>query len=617
MAACQLHTAATRQGDHALWADHSGLGCNGMVCRLPSSLAATVETSCSYRVVPSLTRVGGSHLLKRNVVPRRNNTKVFALKPPQQPVTPETEETEEVGKSEEDKTAKKQVEEEKVIKVERKGLLGQVQNFFAWIGAWPDIPQKEEFIQIPRDPQDIYVIWDGWGTSLCWWANFVGGLPKEDFDYVVDLLFDPRKGLGMNIVRYNIGGGADLTFDTNLRPFGDVPGFKSGPNEPYDWTADKRQRAVLFAAREKGANIFEAFNNSPPHWMTLSGSVTGNWKKGQDNLNPKYYEAFADYLTEVVLKYKEWGLQFDTLAPFNEPCEGWWYIDRNKAAQEGCNFSTKSMDKVIPIVKKSLVKKKLNTALSAFDAWTFNTIRAMRGISEESMQAIDQFNAHTYIFLVNREDDAKRREVNRNVAAKGKKLWMSEYGPLNWNGDEHDAALGVAKHITLDINDLHPSAWCYWQALEAPGSLWGLLHTPLVYGTSPFAVDLKKQYYVLMHFSRWIRQGFKVFSNEGLRDFLVTAVDPLGTTVVVVLTNTSGRNKDVEYDLSVVAPRLRGSRIQVAPFRTSRIENHAELPVLNFEKPILEIRSVAKSVTTLVISPLESDHIELFEKIHN
>lgn len=68
---------------------------------------------------------------------------------------------------------------------------------------------------------------------------------------------------------------------------------------------------------------------------------------------------------------------------------------------------------LIPIVKKSLAKKKLTTALSAFDAWTFNTIRAMRGISEESMQAIDQFNAHTYIFLVNREDDAKRKEVSR------------------------------------------------------------------------------------------------------------------------------------------------------------------------------------------------------------
>jgi len=84
--------------------------------------------------------------------------------------------------------------------------------------------------------------------------------------------------------------------------------------------------------------------------------------------------------------------------------------------------------------------------------------------------------------------------------------------------------------------------------------------------------------------------------------------------VVVVLTNISDRSKDVEYDLSELAPRLRGSRIQVAPFRTSKSENHSELPVLNFEEPVLEIRSVAKSVTTLVISPLESDRVEVFEK---
>lgn len=36
----------------------------------------------------------------------------------------------------------KEVEEEKVIKVEKKGLLRQVQSFFAWIGAWPMIPAK-------------------------------------------------------------------------------------------------------------------------------------------------------------------------------------------------------------------------------------------------------------------------------------------------------------------------------------------------------------------------------------------------------------------------------------------------------------------------------------------
>ena len=107
------------------------------------------------------------------------------------------------------------------------------------------------------------------------WANFVGGLPEVDMDYVVDLIFDQRKGLGFNIARYNIGGGADLKFDTNMRPFADLPGFKADENAEYDWSADERQRKVLLGAKLRGANLFEAFNNSPPPWMTRSGSVTG------------------------------------------------------------------------------------------------------------------------------------------------------------------------------------------------------------------------------------------------------------------------------------------------------------------------------------------------------
>lgn len=66
---------------------------------------------------------------------------------------------------------------------------------------------------------------------------------------------------------------------------------------------------------------------------------------------------------------------------------------------------------MIPLVKKSLARKDLSTRLSAFDAWTTNTIPAFRGMSAESLAAIDQVNAHTYVLFVQREDDAKRTQV--------------------------------------------------------------------------------------------------------------------------------------------------------------------------------------------------------------
>ncbi|KAL2645019.1 hypothetical protein R1flu_012606 [Riccia fluitans] len=470
---------------------------------------------------------------------------------------------------------------------------------------WSLIPVKGEFLDLSRELTGTTFVWEGWGTSLCWWANFVGGLPQTDLNFVLDLLFDQQKGLGLNIARYNIGGGADLSVDTNLRPFADIPGFLPSADGKYDWSADERQRNVLLGAKARGVEKFEAFSNSPPRWMTISGSVTGNFKRGQDNLDVQHYGAFADYLTEVVRHYKnEWNIHFDYLAPFNEPVEGFWNINRKKPAQEGCNFSVPAINKVICEVKESLVRKGLSTEISGVDSWSLNTARVLRGLNE-AIEHISQVNVHTYIPFVQREGDAKRTEVRRIVGGLKKKLWMSEYGPLHWRGSELDVALAVARHISLDINELQASAWCYWQVLEVPGKnfYWGLLHTEFDYNLS-FSVELKKQYYIFMQFSRWIRPGFVIYPVEGnSRNSFVIAVDSSSyATLVMVFTNTSERCRDISFDSSTIAHSLRDGQIQAALFRTSATENHEQLTTLRFGTPILTVRIAAKSITTIIVS---------------
>lgn len=54
---------------------------------------------------------------------------------------------------------------------------------------------------------------DGFGTSLCWWANAVGAWHNETlFDEVMDLFFSSETGLGLRQVRYNIGGTTATSF---------------------------------------------------------------------------------------------------------------------------------------------------------------------------------------------------------------------------------------------------------------------------------------------------------------------------------------------------------------------------------------------------------------------
>lgn len=136
MAACHLHSA--------MWKGmQCGEGCNGTICTFRNPLPAIGEVSS--RMVP---RIGGSQHLKRTAVAplegsrRKNSSRVLALKPPVPPPETTEEETKKIG----EEKGEKHVKEEKVIKVERKGLLGQVQSFFAWISAWPSIPEKVPLI---------------------------------------------------------------------------------------------------------------------------------------------------------------------------------------------------------------------------------------------------------------------------------------------------------------------------------------------------------------------------------------------------------------------------------------------------------------------------------------
>ena len=63
---------------------------------------------------------------------------------------------------------------------------------------------------------------EGWGTSLCWFANVAGAYPDPLRNYLADLLFDPARGLGLQIARYNIGGSG--------WGCGDVANFRFGAN---------------------------------------------------------------------------------------------------------------------------------------------------------------------------------------------------------------------------------------------------------------------------------------------------------------------------------------------------------------------------------------------------
>lgn len=164
----------------------------------------------------------------------------------------------------------------------------------------------------------------GWGSSLCWWANRVGYSPV--LTRQAASLFYSQSGLALNIMRYNIGGGDDPSHDHIQRTDSAIPGWTKWDPEKnayiYDKSTDENQLNVLTKCYEEaGENAFvEAFSNSAPYYMTESGCTSGSLNPADNNLREDCYDSFALYLATVChLLETEFGIPVSSIAAMNEP----------------------------------------------------------------------------------------------------------------------------------------------------------------------------------------------------------------------------------------------------------------------------------------------------------
>jgi O-glycosyl hydrolase len=423
---------------------------------------------------------------------------------------------------------------------------------------------------------------EGWGTSLCWWANHVGGWSQDAVDAVVDAVIDPVDGLGYNIFRYNIGGGENPAHD-HMDQFRDMPGFQD-EDGTWRWDADAGQRAVAASIVARGEGIImEAFSNSPPYWMTKSGCASGS-SDGSNNLKDDAYDAFAAYLVGVVAHYdSEFGIHFRTLEPLNEPNANWW---KSNGSQEGCHFGAADQQKLIQAVGKELEAQSLTTVVSASDENSMDdALKNISGFSSDTLDVMQQINVHSY-------SGSKRAELRALATQKGKRLWQSESGPLNQDlSGDIDAALFMAGRIIDDLRDLQAEAWIDWQVGD-PARSWASLTLD---DRNQKAAPLKR-FYMHAGFSRYIRPG-AVFVDIDNKD-MVAALSADGHSLAIVARNSdTAASRAFTFDLTRL-PTL-GSTVDA--YRTSRDEDleHVAMDVKDYQ---LVASLPEHSVTTFVIS---------------
>lgn len=402
---------------------------------------------------------------------------------------------------------------------------------------------------------------EGWGVSLCWWARMCGTWDDNKIDEIIDWLVSPE-GLNYNVFRYNIGGGDDpqnrncekhhMGKGKGLRA--EMPGFKQYADSDYDWEADSAQTKIMLKIKEKRPDaIFEAFSNSAPWYMTVSGCCGGNADAAKDNLRADCYEDFAHYLVDVCKYYKEtYGIEFRTLEPFNESLSNYWGCS---GTQEGCHFDVATQVAVIQMVYDELVKAKLKTEIAASDETsTRHSLDAIDGYGE-GVKKVRQWNTHTYSAT-----NDERRELAEKAARQGLRLWMSETGS---GGKGVAGNLNMLQRLFDDVRYLKPVAWCDWQYVEEKGDQWCLVNGN--FATQEYRKV--KSYYVRQQVTKFIKQGYNVLETPC--DNVLAAVSADEKELVVVVLNTTENESVTTIDLPKIGTKI-------ISYTTSETENLAE-----------------------------------------
>ncbi|MEU0172127.1 glycoside hydrolase [Streptomyces massasporeus] len=452
-------------------------------------------------------------------------------------------------------------------------------------------------VTVRPDPSYSGDTFEGWGTSLVWFANATGDYPPAVREKLYKLLFGDD-GLNLNIARYNIGGGNAPDVKDYLRAGGAVEGWWKAPagttredvdwwdaDDPADWNknADNTQRWWVDRIK-KDITHWETFSNSPPWFMTESGYVSGNFDAGKDQLKTDSVDDFAKYLVGATERLeKAHGIKVDTLDPFNEPNTNYWGTklgpdgEPTGGRQEGAHIGPELQQKVIRALAPVLKKSRSDAEISAMDETNPGTFATnWNSYPQEVRDLVGQMNVHTY-------GTGQRTTVRDLAKAADKPLWMSEV-----EGDWGDGqsftdmrpGLGLAQRMVDDLRELEPKAWVFWQPVEdydnmkpggesAKGGNWGEIQLPFsctskdTLKSCPIYTNTK--FDTARNFTHYIKPGDRLIKTDDTSS--TAAVSRKGDAATVVHVNSTTEARDVTLDLSKFG-RV-SSRATVTPVVTS------------------------------------------------
>jgi len=372
----------------------------------------------------------------------------------------------------------------------------------------------------------------GW-TSL-------NSLSAKDRNYILKELFQPNFGANFNVCRMPV---AANDFSTDWYSYNETEG-DFGMNK-FSIANDLKTLVPFITNAKKYNPKLKVWASpwSPPSWMKWNkhyacalpdGSLAKNFsnnlqpdKQGKEGTNmfiqeDKYFKAYALYFSKFIEAYRQQGIAIKTIMPQNEfnSCQIF----------PSCTWTASGLAEFIGNYLGPAMKKQ--------------KVEIMFGTMERPNEALvdtvlNDAKAGKYIKGIGFQWAGKDAIAGLHKRYPNMKLYQSEQecgdGKNDWDYCRY--AWGLMKHYF----NSGTSAYMYWNiSLEKGGySRWGWQQNSLITVDVPAKTyRFNHEYYLMKHFSHYIKPGAKMIETAGLFKNLLAFTNPDNSVVFIAQNET-------------------------------------------------------------------------------
>lgn len=374
---------------------------------------------------------------------------------------------------------------------------------------------------------------EGFGAALTGSAAYViHEMSGTQRTALLEDLFDPEKGIGVNYLRMTIGAS---DFSLSNYSYDDMPTGQTD-EDLSEFSLSRDEEDIIPVLKQIGdiAPDLKIMGSpwSPPAWMKTSGSMVGG------KLKPEYFDEYATYLVKYIQAYESEGILIDAITPQNEPLystAGYPCMDMPAADQ-------------LTFIKNNLGPKfeaeNIDTKIILYDHnWDVSSypITILNDATAKNYVAGSAFHAYA-------GDVSAMTAVHNAHPDRG--LYFTEISGGAWATNFSDNLMWFMQNIFIGTTKNWSKNALLWNLALNPNygpQNNGCTNCRGVVTINGNTVTKNEEYYSIGHFSKFIRYGaYRVQSTEFENSTGLISVAFINddNSKVLIVANTSDQGKN-------------------------------------------------------------------------